>query len=108
MPHPEGESAFQLFQRVRAPSPRRRLLVCDVVFEGSLPRDPDSVPVARFGAFMTSLITVGYALRFALADAAADLEYTERNLCEDVKGTDGPDSFRYRIANFVHGHHSKS
>ena len=60
--------------------------MCDVVFEGSLPRDPDSVPVARFGAFMTSLITVGYALRFAFADAAADLEYTERNLCEDVKG----------------------
>ena len=77
-------SAFQLFQRVRAPL--RRLLVCDVVFEGSLPRDPDSVPVARFGAFMTSLITVGYALRFAFADATADLEYTERNLCEDVKG----------------------
>ena len=68
---------------MRAPS--RRLLVCDVVFEGSLPRDPDSVPVARFGAFMTSLITVGYALRFAFADATADLEYTERNLCEDVK-----------------------
>ena len=72
------------FQRVRGPS--RRLLVCDVVFEGSLPRDPDSVPVARFGAFMTSLITVGYALRFAFADATADLDYTERNLCEDVKG----------------------
>ena len=60
--------------------------MCDVVFEGSLPRDPDSVSVARFGAFMTSLITVGYALRFAFADATADLEYTERNLCDDVKG----------------------
>ena len=65
--------------------------MCDVVFEGSLPRDPDSVPVARFGAFMTSLITVGYALRFAFADATADLEYTERNLCDDVKGRE-PDA----------------
>ena len=86
------EPFFQRFQRVRAPSrSQRRLLVCDVVFEGSLPRDPDSVPVARFGAFMTSLITVGYALRFAFADATADLEYTERNLCDDVKGRE-PDA----------------
>ena len=65
-----------------------------MVFEGCLPRSPDSVSVARFGAFMTPLIAVGYALRFAFADAAADLDYTERNLCEDVKGrgSSSPDS----------------
>jgi hypothetical protein len=61
------------------------------VFEGTLPRDPDSVSVSRFGAYMTSLITMGYAVKFAVADAIADLEYHERNLAQDVKayGTSG-------------------
>ncbi len=70
---------------------RRRLLVCDVVFEGSLPRDPDNIVVPRYGAYMTSLIIMGYAVKFAVADANADLEYHERNLADDVKayGTTG-------------------
>ena len=54
-------------------------------FESSYKEKP-GVVVAKKGAYMTSLILMGYAIRFCQALANADFAYLEANLGDQASG----------------------
>ena len=42
--------------------------------------------VRRFGCYITPIILLGYAIKFATADATVNLDYIDNNLAKDVRG----------------------
>ena len=73
-------SSFPTFSSLQT-----RYLVCWVSREGLLPSCP-AAAAPKFGGYLTPLILLGYAVKFAAADAAADLDFHERNLSQDCVG----------------------